>query len=212
MPKRLPLTGDVTDVDDLNDMFTPYVEELAGQLNEHNWASGAFPRANVADAAAYVMRTVAVTSTETPTWGAVPTGPYEVIDDSAWNVVTGMTRTVADFPGGILWITFSAQHHGQGQGTFYGIRVNGQLVPESVLGSMDLELDLPAASDPLSLYGSTPAVAWAKIPVATEVVIALPPGSYTIEGVARRFPRTGGAGLARNFVLNCELEVLEILK
>ena len=199
-PRHLITDGRVLDADDLNQDFQPFAEELGGKLNEHNWQEQSV------ESFSYVQRDAAFlyhwsgqrgVSTGTPLLKPGQTKNFlfgstlaasevdlvhEILPISDWNVVTGTSLSFTSAPG-LLWVHGSLQLQVQDTeqpfitpGVLVALRINGTVVPETVIGGLE------EANDPrcgLS-YGSQP--------VATSVVWPTPGGQTTVELVVRTLP------------------------
>jgi len=156
-PERSIKDGTPIDPDDVNKAFKPFVDELGGRLNEHNFAEGAFNQDDFAEDMAvrtatinqYVDTSDGTTNPVPPPatyWGEDP-DIFRVPLSDLWVPVDGLEKAITTPDGGAdLDITFSCQTASGGHaGTTspipiimqIGIEVDGVLVEESVSGSMD---------------------------------------------------------------------------
>lgn len=199
-PRHLITDGRVLDADDLNQDFQPFAEELGGKLNEHNWQKDSI------ESISYVQRDAAFlyhwAGRRHVLEGYGPTTFYqlvhfldgntlnpdvvdrvhEILPTLDWNVVTDASVSFISAPG-LLWVHGSLQLQVEDAeqpfitpGVLVALRINGTVVPETVIGGLE-EYNDPRCG--LS-YGSQP--------VATSVVWPTPGGQTTVELVVRTLP------------------------
>jgi hypothetical protein len=197
----------VNDADDVNANFYEVVEELGGHLSEHNWnQTTSIVNTDIASDAAFVWHSVAVVQAMfsnltaatdfTPdggNWARIETTP-------GWELIDSMTRTFTS-PGCLLDIQASWQMRPNIQTApddsarcSFGIRLDGVVIPESILGIVDMENYRPAGI----AYGPCPLECGINIPVGS--------GSHTVELVVR----TTGDNKETPWVGSRELGVLEM--
>ena len=211
--QKLPITTTtVPDVDDMNENFYEIAEEIGGKLNEHNWKSGAFSSAvtNLALDSCFVYHSGANDLSNQRAQLKV-SGSVVVPERSAWRRIDSTTQTFVA-PGCLLWIHATAQINltaydnnptagsvaavtANYNTAFFGIEVNGYVIPESVVGGSEPENDATAG-----VYRST-------MPLGTSIIFPLPPGETTVSMVVRSGAKKDGKGL---YVNNAELICLEM--
>ena len=251
--------GGVVEIDGLNRGFLQAVNEVQGQLNEHNWIKGAVSSSSVAPIApatlelnytpdtfvvedaffSYVAPAVniafgsdAVVNRTTNTFGTwLSLGDPSV---AGWN-------TVFYVPGDTQWhligegslpcgVSFSVEEETQvyillslqwlglatGSGSMFGLRLNGNLLTESIIGSGDLQIEPynksragdtpnPERMEASPNLAPTSELGW---PFCVEATVTVPPGQVVIEGVVRR----SAVDQSPNGVGSRELIVLNLLR
>jgi len=168
---------------------------------------------------------------------AYPAAVAIIEQQGAWVRVEGMVKTGVSAQGGHLWAIASFQHDHQSDvltaidvgctpagyvymlssafnGALYAIRVNGTIVEESVLGSLDWSNDrvrhvILGDVEAETQVSASGGILWPAIPLVCDATVAIPPGTYTVELVVYVLPGTVGKRL---FVSNREFMVLEVGK
>lgn len=218
-PKYNPKTGEVMDTDVYNENFRTVVEEVGGRLNEHNWKAGAI--SDIDDCSAdYVLRTGH--SYETVNWttlnsfgqpAANPTNAFKVNQLMEWQSINDLSTTFIS-KGLMLWIMASLQYDGAellsgGSNNYYSylefgiqfaIRVNGVVVEESIVGGLERSNDVKGEGYCCDIA-----------PVVIDAVVFVPPGSVSIDIVAR-MPKNSDFKTSDSYyfeVFNRELIVIE---
>ena len=118
--------------------------------------------------------------------------------------------------GSQLWIQFSGQFElwegtsidSQGKldwGSMFAIRVDGQVIYESLVGSGEIDND-PALFD--RLVKSSPALWGRRYPISMDCIVDVPPGAHIIEVV---YYSEVANYATKHFASNRELFVLEML-
>ena len=218
-PPHLVKTSRVVEMEDLNEDFQVYVEEASGHLNEHNFASGIFSsnRDRLAeDISVRLYRTVQESDPNpAPIGGAsVPVNSYLLsrqIDN--WHPISDMSITL-ESPGSSVFITFSAQFNGgtPTNSAMFGLEMNGSLLPNSVIGGLDLQNDSQSFgvntgyqtnSNLIGLYGK-------RLSICLETTQQLLPGSYTFRPVYYIPVRVASA--LDLYVTNRELFIIETVR
>tara|TARA_R100000655_G_scaffold16609_1_gene35986 strand:+ start:615 stop:1292 length:678 start_codon:yes stop_codon:yes gene_type:complete len=218
-PKHNPKGGEVMDVESYNESFRPVVEELGGRLNENNWKSGAV--SSIDDCSAgYALRVrhahTTVNWTALNSFGqpeASPTGAFKVNQLMEWQVIDGLSVTFTT-RGLLLWVMASLQYDGAellhgGSANYYaylefgiqfGIRVNGFVVEESIVGGLERSNDVKGEG-----YCSDIA------PVVFDALVPVPPGEVVVE-IVTRMPKNSDFKTSEDYyfeVFNRELIVIE---
>lgn len=194
-PRVRSKNTEVINTDDLNDAFLPVIEEASGQLNEHNWGNAAFNgvRTRFADDAGF--RLFRDTTTEDPKAGGFPTAnAFQLARMPTWQVITGLSRTIHNSKGGLLWVLASFQLVGLDQPHAFGIRVNGQLLHEDVLGMGE---ENGVIVGPLT-----------TVPILLQSIVPTPPGPVTIDVVVRAYT-IDAAPAGNEYVAHRELILVE---
>lgn len=204
----------VVEMEDVNEDFQVYAEEASGHLNEHNFASNLFTgqRARLAeDIGIRLYRQEVVSdSNASPLVNAVLLGRAQ----DRWRLVKDMTLTVVS-PGSSVFVTFSAQLTSGDpleRAVMFGLMMNGALLPNSVLGGLDLQNDTQGygynagdinISNQIGLYGR-------RLAICVEVTQNLLPGEYTFQPVF--YLPTRQSGGANIWVTNRELFIIETVR
>ena len=218
-PKYNPKTGEVMDKEMYNENFRQVVEEVGGRLNEHNWKSAAV--SDVDDCSAdYVLRVKQ--SSQAVNWhqGALdtvgqpqanPTSAFKVNQLMEWQVIDDLSVTFTS-RGLLLWVMASLQYDG-GEvadnadyyshlefGIQFGLRINGQVVEESITGGLERSNDVKGEGYCCDIA-----------PVVLDAVIPTAPGLVKVEVVAR-MPKNSDFKTSSSYyfeVFNRELIVIE---
>lgn len=191
-------SGDVVDVDTVNEVFASVVDEVSAQLNEHNFDRGGFStRSRWADDIALSLQHVFV---------AIDTAPNaeDVEISQSWHPISTTFAKTFTTKCRKVWVLASFQIN---LATIYGsslaLELDGAVLGESILGSGDYGNDLLdefviASGVGTIALGSTPglfvaspaAVAPQKgCPVVLDAIIDLPPGVHTVRPVVRTLRR-----------------------
>lgn len=175
--------GNALSTDDTNDSFLESADEMSGRLNEHNWASGAIPtQADVQQDAAFVWHQVAVAADLFDSAGAGQVNWFEVEVNSGWVRLGGMVLTITG-PSALYWLHASSMYrkdlvHATGLPFMrWAIRVDGQIVPESVVGGLEDDFL------PLNWNGYRPVGGMS--PIETNLLIPATAGQHIIEFCVR---------------------------
>ena len=216
-PKHRTRDAQPMDLDALNTNFSLVVTEMQGNLNEHNWASGAFtdPEAYAKGAVIRVRQAYSEVIPMAPTTappanvGAVVSGtPYQVLDNYEWgSVVSQNVKTDATS----LWIMASFQHSVSNasptarNGVMYAIRIDGVVLVETITGGGERHTD--AKGEGYDGDGT-------HMPFVIEAVIPVVAGPHRVELVARMATSVAGtAALASGdywMIHNRELLIMEL--
>lgn len=196
-PKHIVSTGQTVTPENLNEGIRPAAEELSGRLNEHNWVAAAMSNT------LYLAHDVAFV------WNSAST--YKDDSLSAANLITidnlatwielsdpTITKTMKSCS---LWIHVSLQFHvapaivpANLPHISLALKVDGQILQETIIGGGDLAND----TDQLSDY---------RLPLATSIVLPVASGEHTVAVVARC---TGGD--TPIYIESRELIVLQMRK
>lgn len=210
-------TREVVDVDTINESLLAIIEEVTGELNEHNFAEDAFAGVDrtilAEDIGLRLHHEFQEANPNDPPTAAANT-PNVVPVSTRWQAVDPtMTKTVTT-KGGKLWIMASFQCRTNATyGALFAIEINGVVLGDSLIGSGDIDndrLDQPSGGGvaPFTFnLGSVPCV-WLPNAGALviEAVVTVSPGQYIIRPVMRN-PRLGDNDDQE--VSNRELIVLE---
>ena len=165
----------VVSIEPINENFQPFVEELSGGLNEHNFSASAFTLANFADDAALRLHQSIPTMADLG-----PTAGYGNPDAAGWVAIQAQDGWQAfgadglrlEFTGrgGPAYLCASFNIHcgtnstaylslpkfrQMGFGYLVALRVNGSVLNETILGSGDLSQD-DFRSDEFSADANSP--------------------------------------------------------
>tara|TARA_R110002096_G_scaffold398191_1_gene594266 strand:+ start:250 stop:933 length:684 start_codon:yes stop_codon:yes gene_type:complete len=221
-PERIPRTGEVVDNRDLNEAIQPFVEE-DGRLNEQNWSSSmavTVTRADLAvDASFRVLHkhnTIDASDTDAGS-------PFSVEASQTWEPLL-MDGTNTEYSlssrGGTLVVIASLQMGLQGNpgawgdGTAYldgareevvhglfGIRLDGALLPISVVGDQDTSSEGENMETGLSGYLQG---------IDIEISVPVTPGRHTVEIVAKSEALASASDQVAILIYSTELLVWEI--
>ena len=205
----------VVEMEDLNENFQVYAEEASGHLNAHNFASGIFTsnRTRLAeDIGVRLYRNIQVSD-------SVPVPPLnafslELAGNDNWLPIPDMSLTVIS-PGSSISISFSGQFDGgtPTNGVMFGLELNGALLPNSVVGGLDLQNDnqsfgfnqgFLSNENIIGLYGE-------RLGVCVEEIVSLLPGTYVIRPVYFLPVRTK-AGADPIYINNREIIIIETVR
>ena len=195
IPRNPIISGAPADPDDVNENFKAYVEELEGNLNEHNFAgkdtaNPGFTMNHIENEAIMRPHSVVTASdgSTAPDYGVSVADEFEIPQNGQWSQVTDMVKTF-EARGGGLWIMASCQLQSHRFGVQLALRVNGTLIPESVWPFADREVEFDDPGDfqlPATNFFRRSAGETARLaPAVVEAVIDIPPGPCTVELVAR---------------------------
>jgi hypothetical protein len=223
-PKWRELDGYPVDVDSLNESIEAYLEETDGLLNEHNWTNEAVTvLSNVAPDAITQMRSLSVTVPSnlgqgSPSWdvtGPIPIAVFIASTNMDWFVISGLSTTVTT--GSVnLWVMASFQQTGTQpmflpkpeesvrSGSQYGIRIDGYVIWETVVGGADRSNDTNGEG-----FGGNQA----SLPVVIDAVLPVTEGQHLIE-IVERTVRNNAFYTPNEYdywlVLNRELIIVEL--
>lgn len=175
-PRRKPRDGHVLDPRNAN----AWVADLDA-------ASASLDAANVADTLADEARASVLADAgqarikvlaDWEEFGVTDEVGTEVLKGAGWTVIQSYSFS---HDGGVLEVLWSGQYEGNSDNNEVaslqtGIRVNGGTVPETVIGDQDSTVEGPSMELGLGGYfgGFT-----------NHLAVRLPPGNYTVEGVAQ---------------------------
>ena len=196
-PKYPVKNTQVVDLEDVNANFEEYAEELGGQLNEHNWKENAISATTSLEKdAAYCWHSSGGFVQRTVNWPMRVSGsnPEDQLISArpVWTAIDNCTLTFTS-PTCLLWIHGSVQLN-QGAAASSGglpsntgtawngeyfvnvqlaIRIDNYVVPESIIGSAEVDNDFPSG------------LRQPMMPMVTSVAFPIATGNHTIELVAR---------------------------
>lgn len=210
-------TRDVVDVDTINESLLSVIEEVTGELNEHNFAENAFDNSDrgklAEDIGIRVHHVYQEADPNDPADGSATT-PNVLPVSTRWQAVDPtLTKTITT-KGGKLWIIASFQCQIAATfGALFAIEINGTVLGDSLIGTGDIDNDRLAQASggvaPFSFtFGPVPCV-WLPNAgaIVIEAVVPVSPGQYVIRPVIRN-PRLGSEVIQE--VSNRELIVLEM--
>jgi hypothetical protein len=232
-PKRRIRNTQVIDAEDFNANLLPFAEAAEGRLGEQNIASDAFDATTgdrdlfSGNAGFHVRKSVQDVdhtsinngTNSTAAANARTANAFEIPKTGTWAEVTGATLDFST-PGSeaiinaraLYWNTTASNTATAGvdyaaddPGLMIAIRVDGNLIPESIMGSCELGNDTVNS-------GNTPGAVTEDqnpFPVSTGTKEYLTPGRHTIELVCR-LAGPQDSSSEYHFLLTRELTVLEI--
>ena len=190
IPKYAFASGQPMDKDQINENFETVVEEIQGALGEHNWKEDAFSSITTVDEESllHVYKTDTaidhgMDATTYPT--SSPSASFRVSNNHEWVVIgevdgsdpMEITITTGN---SVLWAMFSFQQEPTRGGSVklpgctYAITIDGAIIPETIIGTVDRSNDRKGESVAMTNTGFT-----------IDCVIPVAPGSHTIAAVAR---------------------------
>ena len=182
-PPHRPVATQVIDADDFNENFEAFIEEIGGNLDEHNFTANGFSVANMADDV--FMRVTRVAQDVDWTGARVVPPVFSPAESGAWQAVDNMATTFTS-RGGIIWAMASFQYvtaagAANDRGALFAMRINGQIVPETVIGSSEVGNDRNGTLSSAGLLTGTSGTQRGGQALALDVQLPLPPGVFTIE-------------------------------
>jgi hypothetical protein len=218
-PKTRSRIAQPMDLDALNENFENVVQELQGNLNEHNWAANAFTDAEdyaqgavlrVRQAVSEVVPMAAGVGPPVNIGSVVSGTPYQTQPDFEWGqVVLQTVRTDAT----VLWMMASFQHSVSSpagtirrSGIQYALRLDGTVLTETITGSGERATDTNGEG-----YDGD----GTNMAFVIDAVIPVTAGPHQVELVARM---TSGVALNLQYlsdddywmILNRELLIVEM--
>jgi hypothetical protein len=193
------------DLDDLNENFYAMTEDLYGQLNEHNFATSAFDREDLADDVAVQLHQAAAYAS--PGARALPANALTVQSNADWSVVEthtfqnvreSMLHIIWTFQAGIQLETLAGaygDYSAASSGWDFALRINGALVPETISGTADRaneSMSIGFTPGGLQVAGDedvrwSPGITHNRYPVLLDAVIPVDAGDVVVELVARMY-------------------------
>ncbi len=191
-PERTLKDDSAIDAEDTNRAFKPFVDELSGRLNEHNFAANAFQDDDLADDLAIRTGQEGVYVDAREGTGSLAPGPgywgydadiMDVPTSAVWAPVDDLVKVIEVPDGGAMMeVTFSCQtmgySHSDGPHMQLGIEVDGTVVEEIVNGSTDISSE----GQGFWLGG-----AGVLVPMQVTAIVELGEGTHTIQAVVRNF-------------------------
>lgn len=177
---KFPLEdGMVPAVDDVNANFREVTDELGGKLNEQNFQKGAIARiSEVEPDAAFVWHSARRGYIDF--FGAATSGRHEIVLNSNWTDIDDCQMTVQAAEGALFILaSFQVSKAYSDLGdqshvvTLYGIKVDGLVIPESVIGTSE------------EMNDATGGVGYGAIALSTSIVIPMSSGSHSVSIVCR---------------------------
>jgi len=218
-------TRDVVSVDTINESFLSIIEEVTGELNEHNFAEDAFDgttsggqaRADLAEDIGIRLHHTKQEADPNAVPAATAATPTNIPVSTRWTELESSFNKTVVTKGGSLWIIASFQlggSNGAGLASEYGalfsIEFDGVILGDSLLGSGDIDNDSMAATSLATatfVFGPTPAIFFTNAgAVVIEAVVKVGPGTYLIRPVFRN-PKIGD--LQEQHISNRELIIVE---
>ena len=226
----------VAGTQDVNENLWEFADAINGRLNEHNFAAdsllvGAFP-ATAPEAPLIIHYDYTEVASNDPRRTSTPTGTIAIARNGTWQEVDARVQFTSR--GGLLWIVASGQSSpglrvGSGGSLIavtntiqVAIALNGQIQAESMTGTTDLEQsseDRPLGTDGAihsqeERAGTGLGGVWQNlVPWASECLLVVPPGDYTVDVRARRVAGSSAAfGVTAPWIFNRELIVMEFAR
>jgi len=186
-PRTSFSAGEPLDHEAFNENLRAFASEMDGRLNEHNWndsASNGIVVTDIHPSGVLVIKNSGRTldpgglgGGSAPTAGVA--NAYRVPNSAAWEIVSDMSIDV-DAGNSLLWIMASLQQQRSPtasttlDGCQYAIRIDGELIVETISGGTDVN------NDPFgeSLDGK-------YSPIVVEAIVPVSPGRKAVQVVAR---------------------------
>ncbi len=212
-------TRDVVDVGTINESLLSVIEEVTGELNEHNFAENAFDNSDrgklAEDIGFRVHHAYQEADPNHPSGATTAVDTPNVLPVSTrWQAVDPTLVKTVTTKGGKLWVMASFQCRINATfGALFAIEINGTILGDSLIGTGDIDNDRLAQASggvaPFSFtFGPVPCI-WLPDAgaIVIEAVVPVSPGQYVIRPVIRN-PRLGTEVVQD--VSNRELIVVEM--
>ena len=223
-PRWRMASGEVVELDDLNQDLEDIVGEAAGRLNEHNFAAGAFTDGDPSGDVQYMDHDTGIrlyqgwthdgTAIDQIGVNAATAFSVALPLDSDWVTLQATSSDVLS-PGAMLLMIGSLQScssavaaPGDPTGSLFALRIDGQLIVETVTGSMEQAQDVDRSW--LTAETSVPAISIYKQPIVVQCIVPVPPGRHVVELVGCSFPNYAAAAYTP-VVESRELIVVELI-
>lgn len=179
-PRHPIQSGRVPNVDDTNANFREFTEEIGGKLNEQNWHKDAVDsHSQIARKAAFVWHYAR--SSHINFLGGDTSGRFELKQTPEWQAISRCSLSIATAEC-LLYINAAWQVASIAVANLvdqnemmamFGIRVDGLVIPESIIGTGEERNDFAGG------------VAYGGIPLASSIVLPVSSGVHTIDLVGR---------------------------
>jgi hypothetical protein len=200
-PRKLTVSS-LLDLEDVNDIFSAFGDELCGNLNEHNWSDGAFNDIWLAGKAAASFAITAYSEVQRVDPHAAVGSLTEIPQGTRWVAVPGTEQTIKSQGGKALLIYSFQATLNVGTGAYsqsglnFCIEVDGVPMLEALLGGGDLSNDAldrgfnvvasgGSGSGFTISYGGSPSFRASQVPLLAKCVANFSPGYHTIRLLAR---------------------------
>lgn len=192
-PKYPVKNTQVVDLEDMNENFYSFAEELGGQLNEHNFQEGAISATTqVAKDAAFVWHQSGAAPTPNTSLPYPQSGDQLISARPTWTPIENCSVTFTS-PDCLLWIHGTAQFTQPGATAIDGvptatgnvwnpeyfvliqvaIQIDNYVIPESIVGGTETDNDKASGTkQPM-------------FPAGTSLVLPIAAGQHTVTLVAR---------------------------
>lgn len=213
-------TREVADIESINENFLSVVEEVTGELNEHNFALDAFSAEadreklsdNVGIRLHHMYRTADPNAVVDD---ADSTRPHDIPISTSWRPLDSTYEKLVVTNGGDLWILASFQvKTGAVYGALFALEINGTVMGDTLIGTGDIDNDQLDSFDIVNGgivdFGALPSI-WLPNAGAmvVEGVVTVPPGTYLIRPVIRN-PRLHPNDVNKQEISNQELIIVEM--
>lgn len=203
VPRHGLYTGDVLDVRDLNDNFSPFVW-AASQFGEANWASNTCRDAMNNGLAEYDLA-IDMGFIDKGKIDPHGSGGTDIPQSMNWELISGSRRTFESRGGPTLMVysfqisnaPASATPSSEQTGLMFCIAVDGAPQPQSLLGSGDLANDVRSkpsfrngSAVANTTFGTGPAVKSEQYGLRVSMIADLSPGRHVMELRARNLDTT----------------------
>jgi len=213
-------TREVADIESINEDFLSVVEEVTGELNEHNFVENAFSaetdRAKLADNVGIRLHHMYRTADpNVAVDDADPVKPHTIPVSTSWRPLDSTYEKLVVTNGGDLWILASFQvKTGAVYGALFALEINGTVMGDTLVGTGDIDNDQLESLDIVASgtvdFGALPSV-WLPNAgaIVVEGVVTVSPGSYLIRPVIRN-PRLHSNDVDKQEISNQELIIVEM--
>jgi len=178
----------VVSTEDFNENVQEFADEVGGATNEQNLKQNFLTDIARVDGGA-VMRLAKseVGFASDPAGFSSPGGRFGIPRTNSWEIIATTTTDIIS-PGCILMVHASWQHAIDGPGTLYALSVESQAIPETILGGVEGDNELTTRGGLAVTTGtsdSTYAPTRRRMPMASQLLLPLPEGKYSVSLLGR---------------------------
>ena len=195
-PKYSANTAEPMDLQEINENFRTVISEIQGGLNEHNWKAGAFTDHTSITAGSMIrtyhssVRVIHGIIDKTSPPSVSPSNSFKVSNNREWVTIKDQSSPATYSPmemtittgNSMLWIIYNGQQQpfntsGASKnlpGCQYGISIDGSVIAETIIGSMDRNNDMTGEGVQMTQH-----------PFSTDCIVPVAAGVHTIAIQAR---------------------------
>ncbi len=213
------------ELDAINSAIQDVQSEVSGELNEHNFAAFALEEVvepPVPDPPSHIVMDFAIAAHQTLNEADPYGGPFRGMDKStSWRPVFG-SELEFDTVGGNVHVIASWQaHHSAASdlsaGMMYAFEVDGNVIPDALIGSGDMGNDLITNGidfsafdgDGFGAWATGPGVIAADIGLSLELLTYMAPGRHIVRLMSRYVSVDNDTG-GTSFTTNLEIYALDL--